>query len=239
MTIVKIFVDKTDTDLYTYLAPDWILDWGPAGGSPCWTGQSARLWRMWPGGLDHCRLCLQRRELLALGHRKIHKGMLSTQLKQLLRKKKRYKIEVSTFVFVEYCEGGGGGVGVPQSHGPICRAGEEALVCAAVDQTPNWVSVSIQLSTQHWWFCQRQHKMNQVSEHSLISKSSDLNITHVINVTLNCYRRSRRGQCWDWGCSSTVWFRQPLRWNTAPLYCSSPHSAQPLCVSVNYQFIKI
>lgn len=58
-------------------------------------------------------------------------------------------IKVSTFVFVEHRKCGGGGVGVPQSHGPVCRAGEEALVSTAVHQTPNRVSVSTQRSTQH------------------------------------------------------------------------------------------
>lgn len=44
-----------------------------------------------------------------------------------------------------------------------------------------------------------------------------------------CYRRSRRGRCWDWGCSSTEWSRRHPRWNTAPPCCSSPHSVQHPC----------
>lgn len=38
-----------------------------------------------------------------------------------------------TLVLIEYCKGGGGGVGVPQLHCPVRRAGQEALVSAAVD----------------------------------------------------------------------------------------------------------
>lgn len=38
-----------------------------------------------------------------------------------------------TFVLVENRKGGGGGVGVPQPHCPVRRAGQEALVSAAVD----------------------------------------------------------------------------------------------------------
>lgn len=42
-----------------------------------------------------------------------------------------------TLIFIENREGRGGAVGVPQSHSPVGRAGKEALVCAAVHQTPN------------------------------------------------------------------------------------------------------
>lgn len=94
--------------------------------------------------------------------RDIHLWYFNYFKKQIFRKKKSpwYKLEVCTFVFVEYCEGGGDVVGVPQSHSPVCRAGEEALVCAAVHQTPNWVSVSTQLSAQHWWVCHRKKRDN-------------------------------------------------------------------------------
>lgn len=61
--------------------------------------------------------------------------------------------QVSTLVLVEDGEGGGGGAGVPQPHGPVGRAGEEALVHAAVNQTPDRVGVSAQLSTQHGRVC--------------------------------------------------------------------------------------
>jgi len=147
--------------------------------------------------------------------------MLNMKWKQILRKDtkmSRYKLEVPTFVFVEYCEGGGRGVGVPQSHGPVCRAGEEALVCAAVHQTPDGVGVSKQRAAPHRWICFRKHKTTKVSSRDPTWKILRL------KTKRRCYRRSRRGRCWDWGCSSTVWSRLPRRWNTAPLNCSSPHS---------------
>lgn len=109
-----------------------------------------------------------------------HIFMLIILFKQILRKNK-VMIQASTFVFVEYCEGGGGGVGVPQSHGPVCRAGEEALVCAAVHQTPNGVSVSQQRAAQHRRVWHRKHK---VSYHHLIWKPSEIQTQHNDAVTV-------------------------------------------------------
>lgn len=154
----------SDTQLKTHLAPNWTLDWGLAGGSPCWRGQSPRWWRMWPGELVRCTPGQLRRELLALVQRQTQKYNYCFKGNINSRKNKKlwYKSQVSTFIFVEYCESGGGAVGVPQSHSPVCRAGEEALVCAAVHQTPNRVSVSTQFSTQHRWICHRKKNHSQL-----------------------------------------------------------------------------
>lgn len=101
------------------------------------------------------------------------------------------------------------------------------MVSAAVYQTPDWVSVSTQRSAQH--LLVYTHKKPKKNEWTWFN----LKITQSKQNAGCCYRRSRRGRCWGWGCSSTVWFRQPLRWNTALLYCSSPRSVQPPCGSNN------
>lgn len=138
-----------------------------------------------------------------------------------------YLNPVVTFVFVEYCERRGGGVGVPQPDGSVGGAGEEALVCAAVHQTPHRVGVSTQLPAQHW-------RVWKHGDQGHLSCFAAKNHSWFNRNTRWGYRRSRRGRCSGWACSSTGWCRRPLRWNTVPLYCSSPHSVQrPCCVLHN------
>lgn len=72
------------------------------------------------------------------------------------------------------------------------------------------------------------HEAEQVSSHDLTRTVTTFRQKK--GGTL-FYRRSRTGRCWDWGCSSTVWFRLHLHWNTAPPCCSSPRSARPPCGS--------
>lgn len=72
----------------SYLAQRWTPDWGPADESPCWTVQSARQWRMRPGGPVRCTPGLLRRELQVLVHRKDGTFMLAIQPKQIPRRKK-------------------------------------------------------------------------------------------------------------------------------------------------------
>lgn len=153
---------------------------------------------MWPGGLDHCTPGLLRTELPALMQRK-YRNVCFSYLIVYIKPKVTWRHElVITFIFVEHSKCRGGGIGIPQSHGSICRAGEEALVCVAVNQAPNGVCVSTQRSTQHWWVCHREHMSVPVSRHDLIWQASNSSKKN------NCsYHRSRRGQYWGWGCSNT------------------------------------
>lgn len=113
-----------------------------------------------------------------------------------------------TFVFVEHGEGRRRGVGVPQSHRPVGRAGEEALVGTAVHQAPHRVRVSAQRPPQHRRVCEKQSRDRGGSaRHDL----STFDMQHCISGgKAALYRRSRMGQCWGWGCSSTGWFHQHL-----------------------------
>lgn len=74
----------------SHLAQRWTPDWGPADESPCWTVQSARQWRMRPGGPVRCTPGLLRRELQALVHRKDGTFMLAIQ--QFFKKKNKKQI---------------------------------------------------------------------------------------------------------------------------------------------------
>lgn len=133
---------------------------------------------MWPDELDHCTPDLPRREFPALVQEKHKQIILPAQLTKCWKTRISKTSKVSTFVFVEYCEGRWGGVGVPQSHRPIRRAGEKALVCAAVHQTPNRVRVSAQGSSQHRWICERNNKEELHSDIVIWLEPSNYNKTH-------------------------------------------------------------
>ena len=63
---------------------------------------------------------------------------------------------MGTLVLVEDGEGGGGVVGVPQPHGAVGGAGQQALVGAAVHQPPHRVCVSGQRPPQDRWLCDQR-----------------------------------------------------------------------------------
>lgn len=145
---------------------------------------------MWQGGRVHCRPGPQRRELPVLVSDRESRVTQSSNNYHLVKIHQSNK--VVTFVFVEHCKGGGGGVGVPQPHSPVCWAGKESLVYTAVHQTPDWVSVSTQSPTQHNGVCRQRSTQQCIIHRGIITQT----FTSVQTVmTLNGYRRSRMGRC--------------------------------------------
>lgn len=116
-----------------------------------------------------------------------------------------------TFVFVEHGECGRRGVGVPQPHRPVGGAGEEALVGAAVHQAPHRVRVSAQRPPQHRRVYEKHSRDRGGSDDRLALIPLTFDVQHCISGgKVALYHRSRTGQCWGLGCSSTGCFHQHL-----------------------------
>lgn len=183
----------------TYLAPNWTPDWGPVGGSPCWRGQSARLWRMWPGGPAHCTPGPLRRELLALVHRRTNTFMLTIQLNQIFRKKSHDTSLKS--VLLSSLNTARAGEVVLASHSLTVPSAEQERRrwCALLYTKPQTESVCPHNAPRSIDGSATENT-NKVNYSVLIWKILRFKQKH----TWRCYRRSHRGRCWDWGCSSTV-----------------------------------